>query len=1067
MAAAAQPTEPTVLRLESVGLTQVATAFPQLEVLEMIGQGGMGSVFKVRQPKLDRFAALKLLPQKLAGDPAFAARFEREARLLAKLNHPNIVAVYDYGLAGEFFYLLMEFVDGVNLRQAMRAGRFEPRQALGIVPKICEALQYAHDEGVLHRDIKPENILLDSKGRVKLVDFGIAKLTAEGDVGHGNAPITDAAVTQAGFQLGTPSYMAPEQREHPADVDHRADIYSLGVVFYELLTGELPSGGVIRPSEKSGADPRVDAIVQQALEKERERRQHSAGEMRTQVQTIAGGPDGPNAGNRSGPQPFGESSSSRRSAIIGAFGPLVFVILGTVGAMLPVPIPAQVWWQRLLPLAFQIAALLVVFGTTILGWIAVSQIRRSGGRIRGLGLAVFDGLVFPLLALDGIVVWVWRLAFGVWFPEFFNGGVIGNPASGRTISLESLALLLALGTSALLDFIIAWLTWRGLTKPKSALPTAAANQRPSGNPSWATAAAILLGMSGLAAAVAWYAIEIHAGNKVPVDAPVPVTTAMAARGDMNIYLQALGTVAAPDNASPTTQPREMAKSVVAFFAIPEDDVQSVVRKRDAEQPLPVDLFDRNFDKELARGSLAGVDNAIDPQTGTLRCKAEVAPIGDALLYPNQFVNVRMLLDIKHDALLVPAAALRSNPDDRYVFVVHPDQSVSARTVSAGAASAGQIEITSGLSAGEIVVVDGAAEIHTGSKVICRPALSREISTGATPATSAEPTLVLGPVVERRFENDPAHFGLNLVTGRFATLPLEIYRGRTSSLRDAGADVYYPGYNLAPSAVITLDMSLYQTSFAPDGNLPRTELEAMTAAQILQSFPADGGSRSVKDADAPVLDPFGVNKNMIQTGDILAFVTRDGSRGAFQISKTAMAPGELKIRYRLLLPVGSTSPASTNSTQPTSAVNSSPPTLLPSPNAGLPDDVRAQTDAGDEQLRAGLVHAQEELSKQERRFKAGVITAGELQAQKDLIEEMKALLTHDPIVCLQAMCNTARHRRDDTSRRFKAGFATKAENDMAEADVAAAEARLHQAQADLHDHPDAAMQRWEPSSTTAP
>jgi len=135
MAAAAQPTQPTASRTEPVTLEQVAAAFPQLQVLEMIGQGGMGSVFKVRQPKLDRFAALKLLPQSLATDPAFAGRFEREARLLAKLNHPNIVAVYDYGQAGNFFYLLMEFVDGVNLRQAMRASRFEPRQALGIVPQ--------------------------------------------------------------------------------------------------------------------------------------------------------------------------------------------------------------------------------------------------------------------------------------------------------------------------------------------------------------------------------------------------------------------------------------------------------------------------------------------------------------------------------------------------------------------------------------------------------------------------------------------------------------------------------------------------------------------------------------------------------------------------------------------------------------------------------------------------------------------------------------------------------------------------------------------------------------------
>jgi len=134
---------------------QVAAAFPQLEILRLIGQGGMGFVFKARQPKLDRIVALKILPQSLEADPAFAERFAREGRLLALLNHPNIVTIHDFGQANNFFYLLMEFVDGVNLRQAMKAGRFTPEQALAVVPKICEALQFAHNEGVLHRDINP------------------------------------------------------------------------------------------------------------------------------------------------------------------------------------------------------------------------------------------------------------------------------------------------------------------------------------------------------------------------------------------------------------------------------------------------------------------------------------------------------------------------------------------------------------------------------------------------------------------------------------------------------------------------------------------------------------------------------------------------------------------------------------------------------------------------------------------------------------------------------------------------------------------------------------------------
>ena len=264
---------------EVPSLAQLAAVFPQLELLELIGRGGMGFVFKARQPSLDRVVALKLLPETLAADPHFAERFNREARFLAKLNHPNIVAVHDFGQAGGFYYLVMEYVDGLNLRQAMRAGRFSPGEALAIVPKICEALQYAHEQGVLHRDIKPENLLLDTRGRIKIADFGIAKL-----IGEEQASVT---LTGTGASLGTPHYMAPEQLENPGQVDHRADIYSLGVVFYEMLTGELPIGRFGPPSSRATLDARIDEIVMRALARERELRQKDAREMQTQVETVS------------------------------------------------------------------------------------------------------------------------------------------------------------------------------------------------------------------------------------------------------------------------------------------------------------------------------------------------------------------------------------------------------------------------------------------------------------------------------------------------------------------------------------------------------------------------------------------------------------------------------------------------------------------------------------------------------------------------------------------------------------------------------------------------------------
>jgi serine/threonine protein kinase len=270
--------EPAALPHDAPSLPDVAAAFPKLEILKLIGHGGMGFVYQARQPELDRAVALKLLSPALRRDPAFEERFAREARVLGRLKHPNIVTLYEHGESGGFFYLMMEFVDGVNLRQAMSAGRFTPEQALAIVPAICDALQFAHAEGIWHRDIKPENILLDRDGRVKIADFGIARILGD--------PERNFTLTRTGGQLGSAAYMAPEQHEKPHSVDHRADIYSLGVVIYEMLTGELPLGRFPAPSQKAAVDVRIDEIVFKTLEKERERRQQSANEVKTDVHRM-------------------------------------------------------------------------------------------------------------------------------------------------------------------------------------------------------------------------------------------------------------------------------------------------------------------------------------------------------------------------------------------------------------------------------------------------------------------------------------------------------------------------------------------------------------------------------------------------------------------------------------------------------------------------------------------------------------------------------------------------------------------------------------------------------------
>ena len=380
-------------------LKEITAHFPDLEVLEIIGVGGMGAVYKARQPKLDRCVALKILHVH-DDDPAFEERFNREARVLARLNHPNIVTIFDFGTAGPYHFLLMEHIDGVNLRQAMQAGRFSPDEALTLVQEMCAALKSAHEDGILHRDIKPENILLDSQGRLKIADFGIAKLVGPED-------LQNFTLTRQDSVLGSPQYMAPEQIESPEDVDQRADIYSLGVVLYELLTGELPLGRFAAPSSKNDIDSRIDEIVFRTLEKERDARFQSAEEVSTSVDTLAQSP-APTIKTGTGTT----ARFATVSAILTAISvPLIYFTFFTLFSSNSSSGPDQVssnsesvanFWVRLIGIGAALLALISVILGFFLGISALSTIRQSNGQKRGLNRATFATLTWPILILLAI-----------------------------------------------------------------------------------------------------------------------------------------------------------------------------------------------------------------------------------------------------------------------------------------------------------------------------------------------------------------------------------------------------------------------------------------------------------------------------------------------------------------------------------------------------------------------------------------------------------------------------------------------------------------------------------------
>jgi predicted Ser/Thr protein kinase len=406
-AAVKEPSAPSQAQREAPSPEEIARFFPQLEIVELLGRGGMGVVYKARQVQLDRLVALKILPPEAGAEPHFSERFAREARALARLNHPSIVAVYDFGQTEGLFYFLMEYVDGANLRELMRTQQITPKEALVIVPRICEALQFAHDEGIMHRDIKPENILIDKKGRVKIADFGLAKLL-------GRDP-ADLSLTQAGMSVGTPRYMAPEQMEHPDEVDHRADIYSLGVVFYEMLTGELPVGRFVAPSQKAEIDVRLDEIVLRSLEHDVDRRYQHVSEVKSDVEDVSGVIGSlPAAMQRVVGRLMGFEYRSKRTL----FGwPLVHITHGT---------DPKTGKRR-------VARGILAMGEQAYGLIAFGGIAAGGIAFGGLGAGIlsFSGLSFGLLAMGGIAIGL-LFAYGaaVIAPFAWGGLAVGYVAVG-------------------------------------------------------------------------------------------------------------------------------------------------------------------------------------------------------------------------------------------------------------------------------------------------------------------------------------------------------------------------------------------------------------------------------------------------------------------------------------------------------------------------------------------------------------------------------------------------------------------------------------------------------------
>ncbi len=270
-------------------MTDVTRTLGKYQILGPLGRGGMGEVFKALQPDLHRHVAIKTLLVGEHATPEFLERFQREARLVAGLAHPNIVQIYDIGAEGKLHYIVMELVEGRSLRDLLAKGKLDLEKSLKIAHTVARTLQFAHARKIIHRDVKPANVLVDRQGRVKVLDFGLAKSLADGK-----------GLTHSGAMIGSPQYMAPEQAfGAPEEVDARADLYSLAALLYEMVTGRPPFDGptvlaILRRMEEEdpeppGVSPAVDALLLRGLAKDPEKRFQTAAEMAEAIRECLGG----------------------------------------------------------------------------------------------------------------------------------------------------------------------------------------------------------------------------------------------------------------------------------------------------------------------------------------------------------------------------------------------------------------------------------------------------------------------------------------------------------------------------------------------------------------------------------------------------------------------------------------------------------------------------------------------------------------------------------------------------------------------------------------------------------
>ena len=393
---------------ESARIGQTITHY---RIVEKLGGGGMGVVYKAEDTRLHRFVALKFLPQEVARDAQALARFQREAQAASALNHPNICTIYDIGEQDGQAFIAMEFLDGMTLKQFLSAKLLDAERLLDIPIDIAAGLEAAHSRGIIHRDIKPANIFVTKGGHTKILDFGLAKVSASAESSHSGSAdqgetrtVEDQFLTSPGSTIGTVAYMSPEQ-VRGKELDPRTDLFSFGVVLYEMATGQLPfrgdtSGVIFRdildrapaPPSRVNHDvsPRLEEIIQKCLEKDRDVRCQSASELRADLKRLKRDSDTAKSQAVQGTGAAGVATSSarpsRRLLWTGGIVAVFVAVLGSLWLRGPMPPPRILGTRQLTHDSAQKGGLLtdgtrIYFGETTGESFSILEVSAAGGDV--------------------------------------------------------------------------------------------------------------------------------------------------------------------------------------------------------------------------------------------------------------------------------------------------------------------------------------------------------------------------------------------------------------------------------------------------------------------------------------------------------------------------------------------------------------------------------------------------------------------------------------------------------------------------------------------------------------